>query len=84
MGKEVNLRNMSHKVGGMFPNQINKELAKALLRGTKRFSLKSIYTSKVLKEFEDANNSSHFIFSCYFRPDRISKHGMLVYLNCLE
>ena len=46
---------MSHKVGGMFPNQINKELAKALLSGTKRFSLKSIYTSKVLKEFEDAN-----------------------------
>ena len=26
---------MSHKEGGMFPSQINKELAKALLSGTK-------------------------------------------------
>ena len=56
LGLMLILRNMSHKEGAMFPNQINKELARVLLNGSKDVFFENQSTlSKVLKEFEDAN-----------------------------
>jgi hypothetical protein len=54
LGLILNLKNMSHKEGGMFPNQINKELARMLLQGSKDVFLENQSTlSQILKEFED-------------------------------
>ena len=53
LGLTLDLRNMSHKEG-MFPNQINKELARVLLEGSKDVFLEDQSTlSQILKEFED-------------------------------
>jgi hypothetical protein len=56
LGLMLDLKNMSHEEGGMFPNQINKELARILLNGSNDVFLENQSTlAKVLKEFEDAN-----------------------------
>lgn len=54
LGLTLNLRNMSHKEEGMFPNQINKELAILLKSSEDVFLGNQSTLSKVLKEFEDA------------------------------
>jgi hypothetical protein len=56
LGLMLNLRNISHKEGGMFPNQINNELARVLLKGSNDVFLENQSTlAKVLKELEDTN-----------------------------
>ena len=55
LGLTLNLRNMSRKEG-MFPDQINKDLARIFLKGSKDLFVKNKSTlSNVLKEFEDKN-----------------------------
>jgi hypothetical protein len=55
LGLTLDLKNMSRKEG-MFPDQINKELARILLKGSKHVFLENQSTlSNVLKEFEDIN-----------------------------
>jgi hypothetical protein len=55
LGLTLNLRNMSRKEG-MFSDQINKDLARILLKGSEELFLKNKSTlSQVLKEFENKN-----------------------------
>jgi hypothetical protein len=56
LGLTLNLRKMSHREEGMFPNQINQELARVLLKSSEKVFLQNESTlSKVLREFEDAH-----------------------------
>ena len=56
LGLMLILRIMSHKGVAMFPDEINKELARVLSKGSKDVFLENPSTlAKVLKEFEDGN-----------------------------
>jgi hypothetical protein len=56
LGLTLNLRKMSQREEGMFPNELNQELARVLLKSSEKVFLENESTlSKVLKEFEDAN-----------------------------
>jgi hypothetical protein len=55
LGLTLNLREMSHREGGMFPNELNQGLARVLKSSEKVFLENESTLSKVLKEFDDVH-----------------------------